>query len=57
MYELELSFKMKVHSMFYINLLQLLKNDLISRQVSSSQLMIIKNEEDLYFINLINDMK
>jgi len=34
-YKLELSFKMKVHSMFYISLLQLLKNNSIDRQVLS----------------------
>ncbi len=41
-YEFELLFKMKVYLMFYINLLWFLKNDLISRQMSLSQFMIIK---------------
>ena len=56
-YELELLSEMKVHSMFHISLLQLLKNDLIDRQVSLSQLTIVENEEDSYFIDSINDMK
>ena len=57
MYEFELSFKIKVYLMFHINLLQFLKNDLINRQVSLSQFMIIENEENSYFIDLIDDMK
>ena len=56
-YELELLSEMKVHSMFHINLLQLSKNDLIDRQMLLLQLMIVENEEDLYFIDLIDDMK
>ncbi len=56
-YELKLSSEMKVHSTFHVSLLQFSKDDLIDRQVSSSQLMIIENEEGLYFVNLINDMK
>ena len=56
-YELELSSEIKVHSMFHISLLWLLKNDLIGRQVLLSQSMIVENEEGLYFIDLIDDMK
>ena len=56
-YELELSSEMKVHSMFHVSLLQFLKDDLISRQVLLSQLMIIENKKNSYFINLIDDMK
>ena len=56
-YELELSSEMKVHSTFHVSLLQFSKNNLISRQVSSSQFMIVENEEDSYFVNLIDDMK
>ena len=56
-YEFKLSSEMKVHSMFHVNLLWSLKDDLISRQMLSSQLMIVENEEDLYFIDLIDDMK
>ena len=56
-YELELSSEMKVHSMFHVSLLWLSKDNLISRQVSSSQLMIVENEEDSYFVDLIDDMK
>ena len=56
-YKLELSFKIKIHSTFHINLLQFLKNDLISKQVLLSQFISIENEKNLYFVNLINDMK
>ena len=56
-YEFKLSSEMKVHSIFHISLLQLSKNNLISRQVLSSQLIIVENEEDLYFVDLINNMK
>jgi len=56
-YELELLFRMKIHSMFHVNLLWFLKNDSINRQVSLSQFMIVKNEKDSYFVNLINNMK
>ena len=35
-YKLELSSKIKVHSMFHVSLLQLSKNDLIDKQVSLS---------------------
>ena len=30
---------------------------MIDRQVLSSQLIIVENEENLYFVNLIDDMK
>ena len=45
-YELELSSEMKVHSMFHVNLLQFLKDNLIDRQVLSSQFTIVESEED-----------
>ena len=56
-YKLELSSEMKVHSMFHVSLLWFSKNDSISKQVSSSQFTIVESEEDLYFVNLINNMK
>ena len=56
-YELELSSEMKVHLMFHTSLLWSSKNNLISRQVLLPQSTIIKNKEDLYFVNLIDDMK
>ena len=56
-YKLKLSSEIKVYSTFHINLLQLLKNNLIDRQVSSSQLIIVENEKDLYFVDSINNMK
>ena len=56
-YELELSSEMKVHLMFHISLLQSLKDDLIDKQVLSLQLAIVENEENLYFINSIDNMK
>ena len=56
-YELELSSEMKVHLMFHTSLLWSSKNNLISRQVPSLQSTIVKNKEDSYFVDLINDMK
>ena len=56
-YKFKLSSEIKVYSMFHVNLLQLSKNDSISRQMSSSQFTIIKNEQDLYFVDSINNMK
>ena len=56
-YEFELSSEMKVHLMFHVSLLWFLKDNLIDRQVLSSQFIIIENEEDLYFVDLIDDMK
>ena len=56
-YKLKLSSEMKIHSTFHISLLWFLKNDSISRQVSSSQLMIIENKKDSYFVDLIDNMK
>ena len=56
-YELELSSEMKIHSTFHTSLLQSLKNDLISRQVLSSQSIIVENKEDSYFVDSIDDMK
>ena len=56
-YKLKLSFEMKVHSMFHVSLLQFSKDDLIDRQMSLSQLMIVESKEDLYFVDSINNMK
>ena len=56
-YELKLSSEMKIHSTFHISLLWFSKDNLISRQVSLSQLTIVENEEDLYFVDSINNMK
>ena len=56
-YKLELSSEMRVHSIFHISLLQLLKNDLIGRQVLLPQPTIVENKEDLYFIDSIDNMK
>ena len=56
-YELELSSEIKVHSTFHVNLLQLSKNNLIDRQMLSSQFMIVENKKNSCFVNLINDMK
>ena len=56
-YELELSSEMKVHSMFHISLLQFSKDNLISKQVLLPQFMIVENEKNSYFVDLIDDMK
>ena len=56
-YELELLSEMKVHSTFHVSLLQFLKDDPISRQALLSQLTIVENEGDSYFVDLIDDMK
>ena len=48
---------MKIYLTFHMSLLQSSKNNLISRQVSLLQSTIVKNEEDSYFVDLINDMK
>src|SRR5438046_5816542 len=56
-YELELSSEMKIHPTFHTSLLQSSKNNLISRQVPPPQPTIIKNKEDPYFVDLIDDMK
>ena len=56
-YEFKLLSEMKIHSIFYINLLQFSKNNSISKQVLSSQLTIVENEEDSYFVDSIDDMK
>ena len=56
-YKFKLSSEIKIHSMFHVNLLQFSKNDLIDRQVSSSQFIIIENEESSYFVDSIDNMK
>ena len=56
-YKLKLSSRIKIHSIFHISLLWFSKNDLIDRQVSLSQFMIVENEENLYFVNSIDNMK
>ena len=56
-YELELSSEMKIHSTFHISLLWFLKDNLISKQVLLSQFIIVENEENLYFVDLIDNMK
>ena len=56
-YELELPPGMKIHLMFHMSLLQPLKDNLIGRQVPPPQPTIVENEEGLYFVDSINDMK
>jgi len=56
-YELDLSEDMKMHSMFHVSLLLLLKHDLMRWQVSELLLVTVESEEDLYFVNLIDDMR
>ena len=56
-YELDLSEDMKIHSTFHINLLLFSKHDLMKQQVSELSFVIVESEKNLYFINLINNMK
>ena len=57
MYEFDLSEDMKMHSTFYINLLLFLKHDLVKWQMPESLSVTVESEENLYFVDLINDMR
>ena len=48
---------MKMHFTFYISLLLFSKHDLMKQQVSELSFVIVESEKNLYFINLINNMK
>ena len=57
MYEFNLFKDMKMHFIFHVSLLLFLKHDLIRQQMSESSSVTVESEEDLYFINLIDNMK
>ena len=57
MYELNLFKDMKIYSIFHISLLLLSKHNLMKQQVSELSFIIIESEENLYFINLINNIR
>ncbi len=48
---------MKMYSIFHVSLLLFSKHDLIRWQVSESSSVTVKSEEDLYFIDSINNMR
>ena len=56
-YELDLSEDMKIHSTFHVSLLLFSKHDSIKWQISESLFVIVESEEDLYFVDLIDDMR
>ena len=56
-YELDLFEDMKIHFMFHINLLLFLKHDSVRQQMSKSLFVIVENEENSYFVDLIDDMR
>jgi len=47
---------MKIHLMFYISLLQSLKEDSITREVPLLLLVIVDNGNSFYFIDLIDNI-
>jgi len=48
---------MKIHPMFYISLLQPLKDEPITHKVPLLPPVIVDNGNGSYFINLINNMR
>ena len=56
-YELDLSENMKIHSMFHVSLLLFLKHDLMKQQMSESSFVTVESEENLYFVDLIDNMR
>ena len=56
-YELDLSENMKIHSTFHISLLLFLKHDSVRQQMPESSSVTVESEEDLYFVDLIDNMK
>ena len=56
-YEFDLFENMKMHFIFHVNLLLFSKHDSVKQQVSESSFMTVESEENLYFIDSINDMR
>ena len=55
-YKLKLLAKIKIHLIFYISLLQLLKSKPLTCKVLPLPPIIINNGNSSYFINLINNI-
>ena len=53
---LKLLIKIKIHLIFYISLLQLLKSEPLTYKIPPLPPIIINNGDGSYFINLINNM-
>jgi hypothetical protein len=47
---------MKIHLIFYVSLLQLLRGEFLIYKVPPPPPIIVNNGDGSYFINLINDM-
>jgi hypothetical protein len=56
-YKLKLLTKIKIHLMFYISLLQPLKNEPLTYKVPPPPPIIVNNGNSSYFIDLINNMR
>ena len=56
MYKFNLSKDMKIHSMFHVSLLLLLKHDLMRQQMSESSFVIVENKKNSYFIDSIDNI-
>ena len=55
-YKLKLLTKMKIHLIFYVSLLQLLKGKPLTYKIPPLPPIIIDNGNGSYFINLINNI-
>ena len=56
-YEFNLFENMKIHFIFHVSLLLFSKHDSVRWQMSESLSVIVKSEEDSYFVDLINNIK
>jgi len=56
-YKLKLLTEMKIHLMFYVSLLQPLKNNPTTYKILPLPPIIINNSNSSYFINLINNIQ
>ena len=55
-YKLKLLTEIKIHPIFYINLLQPLKRELLTHKIPPLPPIIVDNGNGSYFIDLINDI-
>ena len=56
-YEFDLFEDMKIHFMFHVSLLLFSKHDSVRQQMPESSSVTVESEEDLYFVDLIDNMK